>query len=252
MKYKVIIFSLLLLIGLNSYAALGKTIKFATEATYLPFESITSSGEIRGLDIDIANALCKEIGVSCTFTNQPFDSLITGLKLGKFDAVIASMEITQERKKEVAFTNPYLFQTVNFATPIKSTFTTVSAKSLKGKTIGVQAGTTFEQYLCAHYKTVVKVNTYTSMTTAFIDLQAGRIDGVLGDTILIANWLKQQNAASKFRLIGKPVDDALFKTGDGIAVKKENGELLKALNGALAKIKASGELDKIVQKYLPR
>lgn len=252
MKNKIAGFLALLLISSSFpiFATPIKSIKFATEATYPPFETISPAGEIQGLDIDIAKALCKEIDAVCTFINQPFDGLIPSLKLGKFDAVIASMTITAERKKEVAFTTPYLVQTVSFVAPIKSSFTAVSTESLKGKTIGVQAGTTLEQYLLTRYKDAVKVNTYASETTAFIDLEAERIDGVLGDTLLITHWLKQYDKTHKFHIVGKPIDDELFKIGDGIAVKLENIELLKALNDALAKIKADGSLDKITQKYL--
>lgn len=252
MKNKIVIFLVLLFSSFAIFAAPITSIKFATEATYPPFESIAPSGEIQGLDIDIAKALCKKIGATCTFINQPFDGLITSLKLGKFDAVIAAMAITEERKKEVAFTNPYLVQTVSFVAPIEASLTTISAESLKGKTIGVQSGTTFEQYLHAHYNDTVKVNTYSSISTAFIDLEAGRIDAILGDTILIALWLKQNNKVNKYHTVGKPIDDVLFKFGDGIAVKQSNIELLKALNDALAKIKADGTLKKITQQYLDK
>ena len=96
-----------LLAGMSLSASAAQTIRFATEASYPPFELVDANNQIVGFDVDLANALCKEIDATCTFTNQAFDSLIPGLKFRRFDAVMAGMDITPEREKQVLFSTPY-------------------------------------------------------------------------------------------------------------------------------------------------
>jgi arginine transport system substrate-binding protein len=111
-------------------ATAAQTIRFATEASYPPFESIDANNKIVGFDVDLANALCKEIDATCTFTNQAFDSLIPSLKFRRFDAVMAGMDITPEREKQVLFTTPYYENSALFVGQ-KGKFT--SLEQLKGK-----------------------------------------------------------------------------------------------------------------------
>ena len=244
--------SFLLLIGAlviftNAFAKIT-TIHFATEATYPPFEYVTPNGNIEGFDVDVMNALCKEVNATCTITNQPFDSLIPTLQLGKFDALIGAIEITPARAAQVDFTNPYYFDTVSFVKSKNSAFT-ISDSALKGKTVGVQGGTTFEHYLDDAYGNVVNVKLYASNEEALLDLQNGRLDAFLGDTPFIMQWLKKGNNKN-YEIVGKPiVNKKYFGAGNGIAVKKGNKELLITLNKAIAKIKANGSLNKIEQKY---
>ncbi len=100
-----------LLAGMSLSASAAQTIRFATEASYPPFELVDANNQIVGFDVDLANALCKEIDATCTFTNQAFDSLIPGLKFRRFDAVMAGMDITPEREKQVLFSLPRIMTT---------------------------------------------------------------------------------------------------------------------------------------------
>lgn len=94
-------------LSLPILATTKETIRFATEATYAPFESIDANNNIVGFDIDLANAICKKLDANCTFTHQSFDSLIPSLKMRRFDALIAGIDITPERQKQVNFTDTY-------------------------------------------------------------------------------------------------------------------------------------------------
>ena len=96
-----------MLAGITFNATAAETIRFAASATYPPFESLDANNQIVGFDIDLANALCKQMQAQCTFTNQAFDSLIPSLKFKRFDAVMAGMDITPEREKQVLFSTPY-------------------------------------------------------------------------------------------------------------------------------------------------
>ena len=228
------------------YAAPIKTIRFAMEPTYPPFEFVDESGKLRGFDVDIANALCKQIGAQCTFESQTFSSLIASLKIGKFDAVISALGITPERQKQVAFSHSYYEPSGSFVAATSKHYTMTD---ILGKTIGAQQGSTFEKYLQEKYRDTVKVKTYASIQEAFLDLVSGRVEMVLSDTPIAQAWLKQNNNTN-YAIIEKPiVDHQYFGSGYGIAVKQSDTELLNALNAALAAIKANGSYDKITQQY---
>src|SRR5688572_3259680 len=145
---KTFFLAILLLNALSAVAAPIKTIRFATEATYPPFEYIDSSGQIKGFDIDIATAICQQIKAQCSFSNQGFNSLIPSLKIGKFDALISALGITLEREKQVGFTQTYYQPSASFVATLQKNY---KLNELTGKIIGVQQGSTFEKYLREQY-----------------------------------------------------------------------------------------------------
>ncbi|QWT40585.1 arginine ABC transporter substrate-binding protein [Dickeya dadantii] len=232
-----------LLGGLSLSAGAAETIRFATEASYPPFESVDASNQIVGFDIDLANALCKQIQATCTFSNQAFDSLIPGLKFRRFDAVIAGMDITPERQQQVSFTQPYYENSALFIAQ-KGKLTDIAA--LKGKRVGVQNGTTHQKFLLDKHKDITVVP-YDSYQNAVLDLKNGRLDAVFGDTAVVNEWLKQnENLAS----VGDKVTDKdYFGIGLGIAVRQNNDELVKKFNDALNNIKQDGTYQTIYKKW---
>lgn len=233
----------------SSLAAIPSTINFATEATFPPFEYVDASGQVKGFEIDLANALCQQMKVKCTYANQPWVSLIPSLKIGKYQAVISAMNITSERQKIVDFTKPYFHTTISFVVPVGSKLV-ISDQGLKGKTIGVQIGTISSDYLRAKYGNAVKFKTYPNQQEALLDLIAGRVDAVLGETAVTLTWLQEHGMDKKYVFAGKPIyEPALFGEGYGIAVRKGDRELLDAFNTALAEIKANGTYDRISAAY---
>ncbi|WP_318520751.1 arginine ABC transporter substrate-binding protein [Photobacterium leiognathi] len=231
------------IIGLASSQAMAQEIKFAMEATYAPFEYMDENNQIQGFDVDIANALCKELDATCTFHNQSFDSLIPALKFKRYDAAISAMDITEARQQQVSFSQPYYDNAAGFIS-IKGKVADID--DLKGKRVGVQNGSTHQSYLTDQMPDVTTVP-YNSYQDAFIDMQNGRIDAVFGDTAVVAEWLKKDD---KLAYVGKPVTNPkYFGNGFGIAVNKNNQELLKQLNTALAKIKQDGQYQVIFDKY---
>ncbi|ECJ5938137.1 transporter substrate-binding domain-containing protein [Salmonella enterica] len=209
---KLVLAALLASFATGSIAA--EKINFGVSATYPPFESLDASNKIVGFDIDLATALCKQMQAECTFTNHAFDSLIPALKFRKYDAVISGMDITPERSKQVAFSNPYY---ANSALVIAKKDTYKTFTDLKGKRIG---------------------------------MENGRIDGVFGDTAVVNEWLKtnpQLGPATE-----KVTDPQYFGTGLGIAVRPDNKALLEKLNNALAAIKADGTYQKISDQWFPQ
>lgn len=232
------------LIGLASTHAMAQDeIKFATEATYAPFEYMDDNNQIQGFDIDLAKALCEEMKAQCTFQNQAFDSLIPALKFKRYDAAISAMDITEARLKQVNFTNAYYDNAAAFVS-VKGKVAT--HKDLEGKRVGVQNGSTHQSYLVDQMPGVTAVP-YASYQDAFIDMQNGRIDSVFGDTAVVAEWFKKEDDLT---YVGKPVTNpSYFGNGFGIAVNKDNKELLNQLNAALEKVKQNGEYKAIFDKY---
>lgn len=231
------------LAGISVSASAAETIRFATEASYPPFEFIGAGSKIQGFDIDLANALCEAIQADCTFTNQAFDSLIPSLKFKRFDAVMAGIDITSEREKQVLFTKPYYDNSALFVAQ-KDKVADVAA--LKGKKVGVQNGTTHQKYLTDKLPEITTVP-YDSYQNAILDLKTGRVDAVFGDSAVVNEWLKQN--ALLARVGDRVTDKDYFGTGLGIAVRLKNTELQGKFNAALDKIKQDGTYETIYKKW---
>lgn len=232
------------LIGLASAnAAAQEEIKFAMEATYAPFEYVDENNQIQGFDVDLANALCKEMDAKCSFHNQAFDSLIPALKFKRYDAAISGIDITEARQKQVSFTNPYYDNSAAF---VAVEGKVANQAALSGKRVGVQNGSTHQSYLIDQMAGVTAVP-YASYQDAFIDMQNGRIDSVFGDTAVVAEWFKKNDTLT---YIGDQVtNQEYFGNGFGIAVNKKNEELVNQLNAALKTVKANGQYQEIFDKY---
>lgn len=231
-------------------AQAADTIKFATEATYPPFEFVGDNNEIQGFDIDLANAICKEIKAECTFSNQPFDSLIPSLKFRRFDAVISGMDITPERLKQIDFSQPYYENSAIFVAGKNKGFKSI--EELKGKSIGVQNGSTHQSYVIDKLeKQGVKVRPYDTFQNAFLDMTSGRVDAVFADTAVAKEWLAERGE-SQYGQVGAEIKDPdYFGVGYGIATRK-NDELKKKFDTALNTLKANGTYQKIHDKYFAK
>ncbi|AML59217.1 Putative ABC transporter arginine-binding protein 2 precursor [Serratia rubidaea] len=231
------------LAGISVSASAADKIRFATEASYPPFEFIGADNKIQGFDVDLANALCKEMQAECSFSNQSFDSLIPGLKFKRFDAVMAGMDITPEREKQVLFSKPYYDNSALF---IAQKGKVADIAALKGKRVGVQNGTTHQKYLTDQHAEITTVP-YDSYQNAVLDLKNGRIDAVFGDTAVVNEWLKQN---AQLAAVGDKVTDKnYFGTGLGIAVRQKNSDLQGKFNAALDKIKQDGTYETIYKKW---
>ena len=242
----------LVVLALPAAAKDWKTIKIGTEGAYPPFNSIDSNKELVGFDIDIAKALCKQMKAECSFVAQDWDGIIPALDAGKFDAIVASMSMTEERRKKVDFTDKYYNTPASFIAPKKTALADPSPAALKGKTIGAQSSTTHATYLEDVFKpagAVIKL--YPTQDEANLDLASGRLDAVLADKVVLLEWLKGKDGEC-CGFVGKDIKEVKwFGDGAGIAVRKADGDLKAQLNAAIAAIIASGEYKKINDKYFP-
>ena len=130
------------------------TVRFGTDATYAPFESVNPKGDIIGFEVDYGNALCARMKVTCTWQNQDWDGVIPALLSNKFDVIFSSMNITPERTKKVLFSTMYYATAPIVATQAATKGNDVTPAALKGKTIGTQSSTVFANYLDKNYKGV--------------------------------------------------------------------------------------------------
>ncbi|MCK0197728.1 ABC transporter substrate-binding protein [Ancylobacter sp. 6x-1] len=238
-----------LLLGMGVANAEIKKVRIGTEGAYPPFNSVDPSGQLVGFDVEIGKALCEKMNVECTFVAQDWDGIIPALLSNKFDAIIASMAITEERKQKVAFTNPYYQTPGNFIAPKDTKITDISPAAMTGKTIGAQSSTTGSIYLEEKYKGA-DIKLYPTQDEANADLAAGRLDAVLADKFVLYEWIEKSADGKCCKFIGSDLKD-VNPEGTGIAVRKEDNELREALNKAIKEIVADGTYKKINAKYFP-
>ncbi|WP_245999317.1 ABC transporter substrate-binding protein [Paracoccus methylarcula] len=232
-----------------SPTASAQTLRLGTEGAYPPFNYIESDGTITGFDVEIGLELCKRMGEECEVVAQDWDGIIPGLLASKYDFIIASMFITEDRKKQVAFTDPYYLAAMTHVVPKDSDITEFTNEALAGKVIGAQSGTTQADYIEAVYPDA-DIRLYPTQDDANLDMASGRIDLQVGDILPMHDWTSKTEDGSCCELAGELITDPEFVgDGVGIAVRKEDEELREKLNAALAEIREDGTYQTINDKY---
>jgi polar amino acid transport system substrate-binding protein len=236
------------MLAIGAAQAQELTLKIGTEGAYPPFNNLTPDGKLEGFDIDIANALCEEMKAKCEFVTQDWDGIIPALQAGKFDAIIASMSITDERKQKVDFTNKYYNTPPAIAAPKDTDIKGVTKEDLAGKTIGVATSTTHFNYSEKTY-TDSEIKGYPSSQEFLLDLANGRLDAVNDDISVLEGWLATPDGAC-CKLVGAitPVPE-IHGPGAGIAVRKGETDLVNKFNAAIDAIRANGKYKEINDKY---
>ena len=224
-------------------------VRIGIDATYKPFTYKTPDGKPAGFDVDIAEALCVRMQARCSFVESSWEGIIPGLVANKFDAIVSSMSITEDRKKAVAFTDKY-YQTPT-SVIAKAGGIDGSRASTKGKKVGVLKASIQEKYargeLAPAGATVVS---YDSTQQAYLDLKSGRLDAVVVDTYEGQGGFLKTPAGQGYTLVGPPLTDVkYFGTGAGIAVRKSDLDLRDRFNVALKAIRADGTYKKLADKY---
>jgi polar amino acid transport system substrate-binding protein len=227
-----------------SAGAAAETLKMGIEAAYPPFNNKDASGNVVGFDKEIGDALCAKMKVECTVVTSDWDGIIPALNAKKFDFLISSMSITDERKQAVDFTDPYYSNKLQFIAKKDVDFKT-DKDSLKGKVIGAQRATLAGTWMEDHMEGV-ETKLYDTQENAYLDLTSGRLDGILADKYVNYEWLKS-DAGRPYEFKGAPVEES---DKIGIAVRK--GDPIRArLNLALKEIVEDGTYKKINDKYFP-
>lgn len=226
-----------------------KKMRIGVEGAYPPFSEVGPDGKLKGFEIDLALALCAEMKAECTLVQQDFDGLIPALQARKVDAIIASMSVTDERKKAIAFSIPYYNTPARFAAKADAKLD-ISAAGLKGKKIGVQRATIHEKFAADTFKQSEIVR-YATQDQAFLDLQSGRIDATVADSVTIDQGFLKTPAGKGFAFTGPSFDDVkYFGSGVGVGMRKADDKALgKKFNEAIAALRANGMFKKLNDKY---
>ncbi|MDO5707899.1 MAG: amino acid ABC transporter substrate-binding protein [Andreesenia angusta] len=201
-------------------------------------------GELVGFDIDLAKEVAKEMDMEVEFKPQDWDGIVLSLNKGDIDVIWNGFTITEERKKEVNFTDAYLDNRQVLVVKEDSEYE--KQEDLDGKTLGIQLGSSAEKALNAHedFKSNLKeVKSYSNNVEALMDLDAGRVDTVLVDEIVAKYFIAKKDGHYKV------LDQDLGKEEYGVGVSKDNEELLEKLNTALEKVKNSEEGKKISEEW---
>jgi polar amino acid transport system substrate-binding protein len=248
-KIWVILFLLIFLLSLPIFGASAierikkaGVIKVGSDVAYAPFEFMEGDKPV-GFDIDIANEIAKALGVKLQVVNTSFDGIIAALKAKKFDMIISAMTITEERKKEISFSIPY-YDSGQIIVVRSDNKDIKSEKDLKGKIVGVQLGTTGEisAKKLKDQVGIKEIRSYETIPEAFMDLELGRLDAVIND-LPVSLYYSKNNP--KLKCVGKPFTKEQY----GIAVRKEDTDLLKKINEILVNIKKSGKYKEIYKKW---
>jgi polar amino acid transport system substrate-binding protein len=241
-KYALLSLLVLASLVLGACGGAAEKVQVATDATWPPFEMVDeASKQIVGFDIDLMNAIAKEGGFEVEFVNVSWDPLLAGVAQCQYDAAISAMTITEERAKEMGFSDPY-FAAGQVVTVRLDEAGIASKDDLAGKTIGSQLGTTgeFEAQKIAGATS----KTYDSIDLAFADLMNGQIDAVIADNPLAIGYVGTN--PDKLKTVGEVFTDENY----GVAVCKTDTELLAKINTGLAAVKASGLIEELTTKWL--
>ena len=218
-----------------------------TPESYPPFTQIDADGSVSGFEADLADALCAEMKVECEWVLQAWDGIIPALQANKFDAIIASMSITDERKQQIDFSEKY-YNTPAMFVGAKGKDITISADGLKGLVVGVQINTTHAKYMEERHPDV-ELKTYDTQENANLDLIAGRVDLLLADSIALDDGLLKTADGAGFEVKGEPFTDPLMGDGVGVGIRKGEDALREKFNAAIAAIRANGTYKAINDKY---
>ncbi|KAA0913850.1 transporter substrate-binding domain-containing protein [Psychrobacter sp. ANT_WB68] len=228
----------------NTAAADDNVLRIGTEGAYAPFNYTNADGTLGGFDVEIANAICADMQMTCEIIAQDWDGIIPGLKAGKYDAIVAAMSVTPERAKQVAFTDPYFSNALVFLAKKDSSFDPANSSDINAHSIAAQRSTISSQWLeNAYPKANMKL--YDTLSNAFLDLGAGRVDAMISDKLPALEWLGSPSG-SEYVLKGDEID---INDNFAIAVRPNDAALQAKINKSLATLKSNGTYDKINQKY---
>jgi polar amino acid transport system substrate-binding protein/arginine/ornithine transport system substrate-binding protein len=228
-----------------SFAQVPK-LRIGVEGNYPPFSMIAPDGKLGGFDIDIANAVCAEMKAECSFVQQEFDGMIPALNAKKFDLIVASMTITDARKKSVDFSDPYYDVPSRFVAKAGA-FADHSPAALKGKKIVVLRNSPRAAYLAENYKES-EVVLAGKETEVYMELAVGRADVGFGSSVVSGEAFLKKPEGKGYAQLGPSVRIGAG-SGVGIAVRKDDEALRAKINAALAALKANGGYKALADRY---
>ncbi|PMR73377.1 transporter substrate-binding domain-containing protein [Billgrantia endophytica] len=225
-------------------------VRFGVDVPYEPMEYRTPEGELTGFDIDLGNALCAEMDITCEWIEQQWDGIIPGLMARNYDAIMSSMTINEERRAQVLFSDPYFTPPSAWFGPVDTDIDMPSEETLEGLTLGVQRGTLQDSYATDFYNDVANIRRYATADDMLLDMESGRLDLVfvnypVGKTTLL------DSERGDYKVVGEMIREPYKYFGDGIAIafRPRDEALAERFNEALATLKENGTYDEIHDRY---
>ena len=243
-------------------------IRIGTEGAYPPWNSKDASGKLIGFEVELAWTLCRNMGKQCEIVEQDWDGMIPALIMRKFDAIMAGMSITDERKKAINFSQGYADEVASLAvmkgsdlegmkTPVgiglsspnsdaKKALKTITA-ALAGKTVCTQTGTIHQNFLQSGDVGKINLRTYKTQDEVNLDLTSGRCDVALAAAVAFTDYAEK--SGKPVVLVGPTFSGGAFGNGVGVGIRQDDTELLKAFNKAIDKARKNGDISRIATKW---
>ncbi len=257
-------------LAFSGAVAQEKTVKIATEGAYAPWNLTGAGGKLEGFEIDLANDLCARMKVKCEIVAQDWDGIIPALNAKKYDAIMAGMSITDERKKVIDFSRSYANSPNGFlvakdsplakmpGTGAAYNLTTQQADAekaieafkplLKGKTVGVQGSTIHSNFADKYLKGTAEIREYKTTEAHDLDLAAGRVDAILADATAIIGTLEKPEFKD-YSLVGPSITGGMLGAGVGVGLRKGDNDLKKAFDDAIQASIKDGTVQKLSMKW---
>ena len=225
-----------------------KVLKVAMNANFPPFESMNPNGQIEGFDVDVMNAIAKEEGFKVSYHQQAWDGIFASLKAGDNDILISGITITDERKQQMLFSEPYYKITQVILVPQGKSIKSVEDLKKMDK-VGVTLGTTgdlaAQKILGATSEKIIRLENLPLMLK---EVETGAVDAVISDSAVVADYVKKKGDKG-FTMVEVPDFTVEYY---GIAVRQDDKALMDKINAGLKKIQANGEYAKISDKYFAK
>ena len=226
-------------------------VRFLTEGDFPPFNFYDEDGTLVGLNVDLARAICMELNTACDIKVRPWGELLLALRRGEADAVIASHAVTAQALAEVDFTDRYFQTPGRFAGKRDGENLEISPETLESKRIGVAKNSPHEAFLRTFFRSSA-IRTFENPDLARDALIQGQVDYIFDDGISLVFWLHGTASKRCCELKGGAyLEPKFFGDGIAIAVPKTDSQIKTLLNGALARLRANGRLDELVERYFP-
>ncbi|MGO2149230.1 transporter substrate-binding domain-containing protein [Halomonas sp.] len=225
-------------------------VRIGVDVPYVPMEFRTPEGDLTGFDIELGNAMCEEIGVTCEWIEQEWDGIIPGLLSRNYDAVMSSMTINDERRQQVLFSDPYITMPSAWFAASDLGIDEANEETLEGLTIGVQRGTLQDNYVTDNYGSVADISRYSTADDMVLDMDAQRLDIVFLDFPIGQSTLVE-NEDADYTIVGEKITEPkeYFGDGFGIAFRQRDEALAEKFNEALATLQENGTYDEIHARY---
>lgn len=244
------------------------SVNIATEGAYEPWNLTLPNGQVSGFEPELMKILCDRMKLTCNIKVQAWDGMIASLNAGKFDVLMDSIVITDERKQVISFSVPYARTPASFVSmeadlipgkqsqpiTLENDPKAISAaigdmqKALSGKTIGIQSGTVYTAFIDKYFKDIATVREYTASSEAILDLEAGRIDAIFDDvTFLNSVMAKPENKGLAFT--GPEIKGPIWGEGEALAFRKADADLKAKFDVELKKAMEDGTIKKLSEKW---